>query len=199
MAKGLETVATKPDDLESVRKITDALQGFKPEEQDRIIRWSRERLGLATAKAPAEARADTMAEPFEPGSQPRSQDIRSFVAEKNPQSDVHLATTLVFYYRFVAPQDERKDEVDSEFIREACRKAGQPGKLKNPQVTLNNAERLGLLDRVDRGKFAINSVGENLVGMILPGNGGAVPPRRRPRAANRQKQDAHKNPRRKTR
>jgi hypothetical protein len=33
---------------------------------------------------------------------------------------------------------------------------------------LNNAHAKGLLDRNARGRFSINSVGENLVGMTLP-------------------------------
>ena len=44
----------------------------------------------------------------------------------------------------------------------------------NPLQTLNNAHTLGLLDRgPEKGTFVINSVGENLVAMILPDRSGA--------------------------
>jgi hypothetical protein len=43
---------TKPtDDLEAVRVVAEALQGFDARDQERIIRWAREKLGLAPAPA----------------------------------------------------------------------------------------------------------------------------------------------------
>jgi hypothetical protein len=41
-------------------------------------------------------------------------------------------------------------------------------------MTLNNAYQAGLLDRTEKGIYAINSVGENLVTMTLPGRGAKV-------------------------
>ncbi len=45
---------TKPtDDLEAVRAVTEALQGFDAQDQERILRWAREKLDLvATPDAP---------------------------------------------------------------------------------------------------------------------------------------------------
>ena len=38
---------TKPvDDLEAVRTVVEAVQGFKEDEQQRIFRWAAEKLGL---------------------------------------------------------------------------------------------------------------------------------------------------------
>jgi hypothetical protein len=43
---------TKPaDDLEAVRAVAEALQGFDAGDQERIIRWAREKLGLVTSSA----------------------------------------------------------------------------------------------------------------------------------------------------
>jgi hypothetical protein len=43
---------TKPtDDLEAVRAVAEALQGFDASDQERIIRWAREKLGLAPSPA----------------------------------------------------------------------------------------------------------------------------------------------------
>jgi hypothetical protein len=56
--------------------------------------------------------------------------------------------------------------------------------LPYPNKTLNNAHGHGLLDRAgDRGAFRINSVGENLVAMTLPG--GATAGAARARASRR--------------
>lgn len=180
----------KPDDLKAVKIIRDALDGFQNDERERIIRWARESLGLP-ASAPA---AGASAEPANtqtapphptpaaatpaPASKP-AKDIATFVSEKNPQTDIQLATTVAYYYRFEAPANDRKDEIDATFLRDALRLAGRPGKLKKPLATLNNAHAKGLLDRgSERGTFAINAVGENLVGMTLPG-GTAQPARGR--------------------
>jgi|SRR5271167_805083 len=43
---------TKPtDDLEAVRVVAEALQGFDARDQERIIRWAREKLGLVALPA----------------------------------------------------------------------------------------------------------------------------------------------------
>jgi len=36
-----------PDDLEAVRAVVAALQAFDPKEQERILRWAREKLGIS--------------------------------------------------------------------------------------------------------------------------------------------------------
>ena len=44
---------TKPtDDLEAVRAVVEALQGFDAGDQERIIRWAREKLGPVESPAP---------------------------------------------------------------------------------------------------------------------------------------------------
>jgi hypothetical protein len=37
------------DDLEAVRLVADALEGFEANDQERIIRWVREKIGLSVA------------------------------------------------------------------------------------------------------------------------------------------------------
>ena len=39
----------EPDDLEALKTIVEALKPFKPDDQDRILRWTREKFGLAVA------------------------------------------------------------------------------------------------------------------------------------------------------
>jgi len=99
-------------------------------------------------------------------------DIKSFVAAKAPKSDVQYAATVAYYYRFEAPPERRRHTIDGDALQEAARLAGRP-RLSNPRATLNNAKTLGYLDSTSPGEFGINSVGENLVAMALPGNGEA--------------------------
>jgi hypothetical protein len=94
-------------------------------------------------------------------------DIATFIQTKDPQSDVQFVTAVAFYYRFVAPEAERRDSVNAEFVQNATR-TGRWDRLKNPLTTLNNAKAKGYLDSAARGEFKINTVGENLVDRTLP-------------------------------
>ena len=44
-----KTMTSKPDDLEAVRTLVATLSVFDATEQERIIRWTREKLGLAVS------------------------------------------------------------------------------------------------------------------------------------------------------
>ncbi len=164
-------MANPSDDLEAVRTIVAALQGFDEKDQERIIRWAREKLGLLTSvTAPVttyQPNTPTNA-PTEIRSESRSTDIGTFVKSKNPVSDVQFAATIAYYYRFEASENERKETIASADLQEACRKVNRK-RLNDPADTLNNAYKLGLLDKgAERGYYSINSVGENLVAMTLP-------------------------------
>lgn len=172
-------MAKTTDDLEAVRAVVTALNGFSPEDQERIIRWAREKLGLAPApRALPEARTPQPASPAAPYpsaegtdlAQPPApaKDLKSFVATKSPKNDIQFAATVAYYFRFEAPPEQRRGEIDRVILQDACRLAGRE-RFKNPLTTLNNAKNQGLLDSGDEaGKFAINTVGENLVAMALP-------------------------------
>ena len=176
MAKG---GSKKQDNLEAARTVRDALKGFERGEQEQILRWAAESLGInpqASASNPPPRTPETPA-PATPPHPPAPnapapkgvKDVATFVNEKNPKTDIQLATTIVYFYRFEAPDKERKNDMNAEELRDALRKAGRPGKLKKPLQTLANAHKGGFLDRGERGRFSINTVGENLVGMTLPG------------------------------
>jgi hypothetical protein len=88
-------MSTKPDDLEAVRIIVHTLSVFDATEQERILRWSREKLGLPTAARGSAALntltpIDSPAPPygaFASRSHDTATDIKSFIAEKIPSSD----------------------------------------------------------------------------------------------------------------
>ncbi|MGO9012527.1 MAG: hypothetical protein ACLQPN_20720 [Bryobacteraceae bacterium] len=108
------------------------------------------------------------------------------MAEKDPRKDVQVAAVVAYYYRFEAPPAERKDAINKEDLQEAMRLAGRP-RFKNPLQTLTNAHTVGLLDRgSEKATFTLNSVGENLVAMTLPGTGNAaIRPKRAKKGAGK--------------
>jgi hypothetical protein len=160
---------TKPtDDLEAVRVIVEAVDGFETDDKERIIRWALEKLKLPNVKSPLPHLAAPPVQPAiapHPASTPKN--LRSFVEEKQPKSDIQFAATVAFYHRFEAPLEQRKDNINPDDLKNACRLVNRE-RLKKPLQTLNNARNLGLLDSAGRGLFTINSVGENLVAMTLP-------------------------------
>lgn len=168
----------KLDDLDAVRTIVDTLAKFDADTQERIIRWAREKLGLSTAaparperglpvQAPSESQATTSQRQGPAG----STDIKSFVSAKNPSSNNEFTATVAYYYRFEAPEANRKDSINAEDLQEACRLAGRT-RFTRPAQTLVNAHHAGLIDKAgDRGAYSISTVGENLVAMTLPSDG----------------------------
>lgn len=178
------------DDLEAVRAVVAAIEGFTPDDQERIIRWAREKVSLPVwpPSVPPPTNQGAAIQSASPATSTPSasvkagtKDLRTFVAEKKPKSDVQFAAAVAYYYRFEAPEEQRKNEIVADDLAEACRLANRE-RLRKPLQTLANARNLGLLDSPRRGAFAINAVGENLVAMTLPGNGdgGALVPKRKP-------------------
>ena len=174
----------KTDDLDAVRVVVDAIKDFSAEEQQRIFRWAAEKLDLPQPFAvsiPPLSSPPELPSGIAPSANPHAHppsatvatNIKTFIAEKKPRNDVQFAATVAYYYRFEAPQAERKEAINKEDLQEATRKAGRD-RFTNPLTTLANAHRLGLLDKgSEKATFTINSVGENLVAMTLP-DGSAV-------------------------
>jgi hypothetical protein len=154
---------------------------FKPDEQQRIFRWVAEKLGLPQPFAssvhvvpPPSGIPPGVTQPAPPSGPPApagTKDIKTFIVEKDPKKDVQVAAVVAYYYRFEAPPAERKDAINKEDLQEAMRLAGR-ARFNNPLQTLANAHIVGLLDRgSEKATFTLNSVGENLVAMTLPGTG----------------------------
>lgn len=172
------------DDLEAVRTVVAGLEGFSPDEQERILRWAREKLNLPVAASlPVGSGAAGQQHGSLPAGtatqQPVPKDLRTFVAEKQPKNDVQFAATVAYFLRFEAPEGQRKSQIAADDLTEACRLVVRQ-RLRNPRQTLANAHTLGLLDRPSRGVFSLNSVGENLVAMTLPSDGKSTPSKGKP-------------------
>ncbi len=166
-------MTTTVNDFDAAKAIVEQLQGMPKEQQQRVLRWVSEHLGivgiaamteqLATESSPALGAAT-----HTQGNQPRPADIKTFVESKRPKNDVQFAAVAAYYHHFEAPEGSRHEYIDAKLLQESARLAGRrrpPRAIK----TLNNAKMLGYLDSAGRGQFRINSVGENLVAMTLPG------------------------------
>lgn len=174
------------DDLEAVRVLVSTLEKFEKTDQERIIRWAREKLGLNIIQQPVNSTTTQIpTQSYSQTPENRAQDLKSFINEKNPSSDMQFAATVAYYYKFEAPENQRKDSVDSDTLQDAARLANRK-RLANPGQTLINASFNGLLDKTDaKGVYKINTVGENLVAMTLPQNSGSK--------TTKKKQKAQKN------
>src|SRR6266851_2201197 len=164
------------EDFDTAKAVFEKLKDVPAERRKRILTWVAEGLGVVLPAAPALV-APPMVTPHAPstpvappGHSPQTPptDIKTFVATKAPKSDVQFAATVAYYYRFEAPAASRRETIDGDTLQEAARLAGR-NRLANPRTTLNNAKNLGYLDGNSPGEFSINSVGENLVAMTLPG------------------------------
>ena len=163
--------------FEAARKIADILKDFDSENRQKIIRWAMEELNDSVQTI--NPRNTTL--PITPESVIRQKtstqdqtlsnlvDIKLFVNSKDPKNDTQLATTIAYYYAFKAPNNDRKDSIGAKDFLEAIRLLNRKRPSSKPLQVLSNAKNLGYLDPTgERGQFKINSVGENLVAMVLP-------------------------------
>lgn len=196
-------MTSKVDDLEAVRVVAETLHPFTSDDRERIIRWAREKLGMTAPVAPAavaprlEAGDDVARAVGSAGGQ-AAVDIKKFVTEKAPRSDVHFAATVAYYHQFKSPESQRKESITKEDLVEACRQVDRK-RPKVPAQVLVNAYRDGLFDRGGKGSYKLNSVGENLVAMALPGTNDTAKIPKRARKASSQKGHAKKKGARKGR
>jgi len=160
----------KPDQFDALRTIVETLKDFDQKETEQVLRWANEKLGitLATQPSPASGAQQSAGQPVIPVG---GTDIRSFIAAKQPKSDNQFAAAVAYYYQFEAPVADRKAEISKDDLLEAARLANR-ARPNAPAQTLVNAHNQGWLDNgSSRGLYRLNSVGENLVAMVLPGDG----------------------------
>ena len=177
------------DDFDAAKAIYEKLKDVPQERQEKILRWVCESLGIVLptryVETPVPPRAAVDEQPeMAPATQQQPIDIKSFIASKKPRNDMQFAAAVAYYFRFVAKPEERLETINAEGLQNASRQA-RGGALHNPKATLNNAVASGFLDRAERGAFRLNTVGENLVAMTLPGDGKERAPRQRPRSRKR--------------
>jgi hypothetical protein len=174
---GEERLGQEHSDSEKVfdaaKAIVETLKDLDTTHRERAIRFASEQLGLGPPHQAPNAQTVGHAMPTtESGATRLTTDIKQFTIEKAPKSDQQFAALVAYYYQFEAPEPQRKESIGVEDLKQAARLARR--RLpKNASFTLNNAKNAGYLDNAERGKFRINTVGENLVAMTLPGTGSA--------------------------
>lgn len=194
----LMTTNKPKDDLDAVREVVESIKSFSEEEQIRIIKWSCEKLGISMSnnypqkeeKMPTNLIVETPVS--DPAHFSKPKDIKSFVEGKNPRSDRHFAAVVAYYYQFES--EEKKDSITKSDLVTATRLANWD-RLPRPDQTLVNAANAGLLDKVAWGHYSLNSVGENLVAMVLPNSEDTKS--RVPRKNRNKNQSKNKKPRKK--
>lgn len=159
------------NDFEVASAVAELLKDLDQDRKTRVLRWVAESMGISPVATlpttePAAQDPGTPAS-FLPPSRSAT-DIKSFVSLKEPKSDNQFAAVVAYYYRFEAPANQKSDAITAETLQEATRLSGR-SRLGDPGKTLRNAKDQGYLDAAERGAYKINTVGENLVAMTLPG------------------------------
>lgn len=174
------------DDLDAIRAIAAALAPFDKTVQLRILKWTREKLGLVEPETIPHSPLGFSAAGASPRETITKSDpekglktIKDFVSEKSPSSFNEFAAVVAYFYQFEAQPAAKKEAITSDTLLEACRLSGRE-RLGNPSQTLANAHAMGYLDKTgDRGAYKISTVGENLVAMTLPSGGSPSTPQRK--------------------
>jgi len=150
------TKDTAKDEFDVLRNIVDQLKELGSDDQRRIIKWACEKLGIDWPSGPSSAAPHSTHAPVAAAVHPHAPatggNIKSFVKEKNPLSDMHFATVVAYFHRFMA--SEKKEIIGAEDLQEATRLVGR-SRLRNPGQTMINASAAGLLDKVGRGQYSV--------------------------------------------
>lgn len=188
----------KPDDFDAVRLVVQTLEPFEEKDRLRIIRWACEKLNVSAPEilSPKNSASSTTSSDIPSHAHgpahTKAKDINAFINEKAPKTDMQFAAVVAYYYRFEAPESERKESVSGPDLQDACRLSNRD-RLGRPAQTLVNAFTAGYFDKSEHGKYRLNTVGENLVAMVLPASdSGKKQNARKPRKQKRVKKSGRR-------
>lgn len=114
-------------------------------------------------------------------------DIRTFKEQKEPSSAREMACVIAFYLQSLAPNDERKQEINSEDLERYFKQADFPLPKRIVQL-LVDAKAAGYFDATSSGTYKLNAVGYNLVAHTLPRSGSKIKkasPKRKKKASKK--------------
>jgi hypothetical protein len=173
--------ANTSNEFDAAKTIVDTLKGLDRPQQERAIRFASEALGLSALTPPPNLSPTPLKREPSPNypsvlpSEGRPVDIKQFTDSKAPKSDQQFAAVVAYYYQFEAPTAERKATINASVLADAARLTAR---RRPTRFALTNAKNQGYLDAVGSGDYKINTVGENLVAITLPGNAGEAAPAR---------------------
>jgi len=183
-------------EMDAIAAIVAALEPLNQTARQRVLDYAIGHLGLQVSVAAQST--GPCASPEFPGTashpptaaphRPSATDIRTLKEEKNPTNNVQMATIVAYYLAEVAPEEERKDSISTDDLKQYYTQAGYP-LSPSPRRMLFKAKAAGYLDSAGHGKYKLTPVGHNLVVHRLPGS--AAPART---AAPRKKAPAKKAP-----
>jgi hypothetical protein len=178
------------NEFDAAKIIVETLNKLDKAQQERALRFASESLGIQSSslKPPSNVSAASQSGSFIPSHQPqspgRAPDIKQFTISKAPKSDQQFATVVAYFYRFEAPPEQRRETINAEVLSDAARLVVR----KRPtRFALTNAKNQGYLDSAGTGEYRINTVGENLVAITLPGVGGEKGARKARKASSKKK------------
>jgi len=179
------------NEFDAAKVIVDTLKELDKVQQERALRFASETLGLSNlqiAPIPSPPHIPPANAQSPVGMPGRALDIKQFTESKAPKSDQQFAAVVAYYYQFEAPELERKASINASVLSDAARLANR---RRPSRHALANAKRSGYLDAVGNGEYKVNTVGENLVAITLPGSASESPtarsPRKRTKKASRTK------------
>jgi hypothetical protein len=166
---------TIEQELQAIKTIAETLEPLDKETRQRALEYAMQHLGITLPKQPIESQATTLtstaaaaspAHPVQAAIKPIT-DIRTLKDQKQPSTDIEMATLLAYYLKHLAPDTDRKDEIGTDDIETYFVQAGYPLPT-NTAYTLPNAKKAGYLEKGSYGKYKLNSVGHNLVAHNMP-------------------------------
>jgi hypothetical protein len=169
-------------ELAAMTQVIDALEPLDDLARSRVLDYVFRRLGLKLpVAAPAGGLAVNVFDPvpaLQPGGlTPGQTDIRTLKAAKKPKSASEMAAIVAYYLSELAPQTDRKDQIDAGDIKKYFKQADFP-LPEAPSMTLIHTRNAGYLDAgAERGRYKLNPVGYNLVAHNLPSRAGAEGPK----------------------
>ena len=179
-------------ELTAIKAIAEALTPLNMDARQRVLNYAVAHLGLSAPSPPLESpgsasnqegEATTLATSITSPAK-KLVDIRSFKEQKNPTTDIEMATVLAYYLKYVALEAERKDEIGADDIEKYFIQAGYPLPSER-KFTLPNAKKAGYLESASRGKYKLNPVGHNLVAHNMPRTSSASVSKAKKRASKK--------------
>jgi len=159
-------------ELGAIDVILDALSGLEGESIQRVLDYVIGRLSLGRPTTIVSGGIVGTGTIQSAGSvqSGRQISIRDLKDEKDPTSANQMAAVVAYYLSEIAPQDERKDAINTGDLQKYFKQAGfkLPKALAN---SLTNAAAAGYFDATGSGMYRLNPVGYNLVAHGLPRGG----------------------------
>lgn len=146
-------------EIEAIKTLIQVLEPLSPDVRKNVLDYAIKRLNVETSQA------STGEPPL--GQLEKPKNIKQFKEQKKPKSAVEMAVLIAYYLSHLAPDSERKKEINTKDLEDYFKMAEfkKPSKIG---FTLPNAKKAGYLDSAEKGEYKLNPVGYNLVVHNMP-------------------------------